>query len=449
MNKIGYLTFGRDELSYGLALCMSNLSRDSLFRITPKTILLVDWVLFSVFWWEHIYLLANFLRAAGISRMNHPRPKIIIGGFSTFNPVPLSRYADFVICGDGEEALPAVLRGEEHPGIYYSPGSCATWQNIRALKAFCHETNGIARIELARGCKYRCRFCAVAHLKPYRETEIGGIEDLLRKSRSKRVSLFAPEPTLHSADEQITKICHRLGKIRVDSDVRLDHLSKRSDSVPRVGIEGLSEKLRKSVNKPCSNCQIIEATRQAITEGRKGFFVYLILDLPGESENDWKEFRELLREIGKLPGAENFLLKPSPSVFMPTPHTPMEFDAIHWETDYTSKWSSFFGRGNDRQWDVMIAERSRIFKPAMRILCMLATRAGAEFWEIEEELTREKIISVSGGRVHCKSERRLLSTLKNYGGVERYCGAYTGTPPWKSLQVGKFDSEIFREGGEK
>ncbi len=348
--KIGYLTFGRDDFGYGLALCLDRIKGHEIYRVTPKTANFVDVLLFSCFWWEHIFLLADFLRRAGIKKGDSPR--VIVGGFNTFNPVPFSSYADSVVCGDGEEILPSVLEGED-PGF--------AWHNAPALRGFCHETNGIARIELARGCKFRCRFCAVAHLKPYREIPMADISQALESTKAKRVSLFAPEPTFYSQDAELTAICHGLGKIRVDSDVRLDRLSLRSDSVPRVGIEGLSERLRKSVNKPYSNEKIIEAVRQAIADGRKGLFMYFILDLPGEAEEDWEEARGLFRKLGELPGAGQFILKPSPSVFMPSPHTPMEFDGIHYERDYQKQWSAFFGRGDDRDWEIIMVERSRVF----------------------------------------------------------------------------------------
>ena len=430
--KIGYLTFGRDDLGYGLAVCLDSLKKHDLYRITPKTAKHVDVLLFSCFWWEHIYLLADFLRRAGVHKGG--RPRVIVGGFNTFNPVPFQSYADAVICGDGEEILSAVLDNAAEPGLQ--------WNNVNLLQAFCHETNGIARIEITRGCRYRCRFCAVSHLKPYRETPVEEIEKALRSTKLKRVSLFAPEPTMHSADKEIITICHRLGKVRVDSDVRLDRLSKRSDSVPRVGIEGLSERLRKSINKPYSNQQIIEAVSDAIKQGRKGLFMYIILDLPGETNQDWTEFGELLSEIGKLPGAGSFLLKPSPSVFMPSPHTPMEFEAINWDKPYREIWKSFFGRGEDRDWDVVMAERSRVLSPAMRVLSMLATRSGEEFHGIERELTRTRAIRIAGGRVKCNSEKKLIWILEKFGGVEKWTGHRDeSTALWKSLFLQKSKKE--------
>jgi hypothetical protein len=34
--KVGYLTFGRDDFSYGMALCLSRLKDVELFRVTPR-----------------------------------------------------------------------------------------------------------------------------------------------------------------------------------------------------------------------------------------------------------------------------------------------------------------------------------------------------------------------------------------------------------------------------
>lgn len=433
--KIGYLTFGRDDFGYGMALVMSKIQGHEVYRITPKTAKCVDVLLFSVFWWEHIYLLADFMRRAGLRKESEARPRIIIGGFCTFNPAPLLPYADAVIVGDGEGVIVPAIEGDySADNILTDEKKSVQWGSAADLIPFVHETNEIARIELARGCRFGCRFCAVKHLKPYRELTTDGVRWALRKTRKRRVSLFAPEPTMHSQDDMVTELCHTYGKIRVDSDVRLDRLSLRSDSVPRVGVEGLSYRLRKTVKKPYTDDFIVDAVAKCIKSGRKGLFMYFILDLPGETDQDWQEFGALLRRIGALPGADGFLLKPSPSVFMPTPHTPMAGDAINWNRNYSEKWQSFFGRGDARQWDVMMAERSRVFSPHMRLLSMMATRAGPEFPEVETALTRKKIIAVQSGRPAVKNKAGLERYLEGRNLIEAYCGKRT-SGPWSIVNA--------------
>lgn len=434
---VGYLTFGRDDLCYGLEVVKREIeaSGHKCYRVTPKTARYCDVLIFSVFWWEHIFVLADWLRKAGIDKKQSNRPRLIAGGFCTFNPVPMLQYVDAVVVGDGEDiTLPAVNGDYSGKSVLCEGKQVVEWNNSPTLRPICHETNNIARIELSRGCRCRCRFCAVAHLKPYREASIEDIEACLRSTKQKRVALFAPEPTMHSRDDDITMLCRRLGKARQDSDVRLDRLSHRSDSVPRVGIEGLSERLRKSVNKGYSNEKIIEEVREAIKAGRKGIFMYMILDLPGECEDDWLEFRELLTRIGEIPGADKFLLKPSPSVFMPTPHTPMSGDEIHWEREYGNKWESFFGRGDDRDWKVLMAERSRVFSPHMRLLSMMATRGGEEFRKVESTLSKQGYIAISAGRPVVRCKQMMEQFFDKNGLIELYCGKRENGP-WNIVKT--------------
>jgi radical SAM superfamily enzyme YgiQ (UPF0313 family) len=434
--KVGYLTFGRDEFGYGLALVLSKLKNCEIYRITPKTARHVDVLVFSIFWWEHFYCLAEWMRSAKMSKAQKNRPRILVGGFATFNPTPLLAYADAVIVGDGEDVIVQAVKGDySAENILTNDKSSYVWGNASSIEPFVRETNGIARIELARGCRFGCRFCAVKFLKPYRELSLEGVQEALSATKCKRVSLFAPEPTMHSQDEQVTALCRREGKVRVDSDVRLDRVLLRADSVPRVGIEGLSYRLRKSVNKPYKNEDIVRMVKECIASGRKGLFMYYILDLPGEDESDWEEFRGLLEAIGELPGADKFLLKPSPSVFLPTPYTPMAHDGIHWDRPYGDKWQDFFGRGKKRKWKVLMAERSRVFSPYMRVLSMMATRGGSEFFEVEQALRARKAIRC-GERPQVVDGPLLVRELEKRGLLELYCGELeaASTNPANSLK---------------
>lgn len=436
--KIGYLTFGRDDFSYGLSLCLSRVKDADIYRVTPKTAKYVNYLLFSCFWWEHIYNLAEFLRRAGIKKQDKNRPVIIVGGFNTFNPVPFGRYADYVICGDGERVLPLLIKGEVPKGIYTEGAKSAHWFNEPEIMPFSLPGEKITRIEISRGCKFKCKFCAVSHLKPYRELDLESIRYLLKNCSTKQVSLFSPEPTMHSQNDAIHRLCVNLRKTRIDSDSRLDRLDKKHQEggVPRVGIEGFSERLRKYVGKPYSNDYIVEQISKAVKSGLKGLFAYFIMDLPGETEEDRNEFRKLLEAIDKIPGIENFMFKPSPSVFMPSPHTPLEFEPINHGLDCAEIWKKFFSkatrnRDEEGSWNMILVERSRIFSPANRVLSMLSTRAGDEFFDIEQELTAKKILKYNGeGIPSCQDLPGLLVR------AEKYCGRIDpAVAPWKVLKI--------------
>lgn len=443
--KIGYLTFGRDDFSYGMALCLSRLKDCEVYRVTPKTARYVDVLLFSCFWWEHIYLLADFLRRAGVRKQDTDRPRVIVGGFNTFNPVPFLRYADAVVCGDGENLIKQVVSGDySNDSVYVDGKQSATWNNVKPLIGFCHDTNDVGRLEIARGCKAKCRFCAVSALKPYREVPLDEVESAIKTTKAKRLAMFSPEPTFHAANNELQELCRKYGKTRLDTDVRLDRVGYRhkDGGVLRSGIEGLSEKLRKSVGKPYKNDFIVSQVRTAIEDGRHGMFFYIILDLPGEQDGDFEEFLAMLHKIEEIPGCEELVLVPSPSVFMPSPHTAMEYEAIHYDRDYGSKWYNLF-RGHglkdgvNKPWKFQMAERARVFGPAARVLSMVSTRSGAEFFDIENELHGKKLVSISAdGRVSCKDLNGLVDCLRQYGGVDKYCGTYAAdTAPWKALTL--------------
>lgn len=437
--KIGYLSFGRDDFAYGLNYCLSGVVGEK-YRVSPKTAKLVDVLAFSCFWWEHLYVLADFLRKANIKK-GCARPMTAVGGFNTFNPVPFAEYVDYVFVGDGEHIFPAFVNGEDVSRYLYSNGKKEVlYREEPHLDGFAITLNNILRLEIARGCKYSCNFCAVSHLKKYREVPIQRIEELIKQSKTKRVAAFSPNPESHTQNKEIDNICRKYGKTRLDTDVRLNDLNRRTEhpGVPRFGLEGLSERLRKSVGKAYSNDYVYKEIEKFVTSGRRSIFIYLIMDLPGEVDADFEEFKELMHRIEGINGVGDLLIKPSPSVFMPNPHTPFENYGINWDRNYGDKWLRLFRDKTEtgkfsKNWVFKLAERQRIFSPAMRVLSMLSTRAGAEFKEIEEKLSAEKIIQIQGnGRLKCNSLDKLVGVLRKYGGVEKYCGDYTDKEkPWK------------------
>lgn len=446
--SVGYLTFGRDALGSGMARVVNDCVGRPVHRVTAKTAKLVDWLAYSLFWWEHLYVLADHLRQARIRKADKVRPRIVVGGFNAFNPRPLISYADFVCVGDGEGVVPALIAGDK-PGCVWDGSAVGVDYGVAPLTPFCHETNGIARIEIARGCRYRCAFCAVAHLKPYREITAEQVGTLLAQTKCRRVALFAPEPSLHSQAEAIDAQVRRYGKTRLDKDARLDRVAARAERNPDtyiIGLEGLSERLRRSVNKPYSDDMVVETVRRLMAAGCNGVRFYVILDLPGETDADWDAFFALMNRIDDLPGIENFMLKVLANTFVPAPGTPLECEPMHVDRDYRAKWTEFWGR--KPTWRAKLAVRgrsNRVFSQASRLLQAVATRAAEEFADIESALWRNRVIDYHrvtncGGvdgveRVKAIGFNALARALRPFGGVERYCGPVTADArPWSMVR---------------
>jgi radical SAM superfamily enzyme YgiQ (UPF0313 family) len=439
--KIGYLTFGDADFTYGFELTLSSIeSKYELFQITPKTVRLVDLLLVSVFWWEHLYSLAHWMRTAGVSKASQPRPRIIIGGMNTFNPVPLLPYGDAVFIGEGDHAGDEIW-SDSCPHLWDGSATSMPWRSVDDVPTYILEKppKRISRIEIARGCRRSCKFCLVSAIKPYREVSYERISESLRRARHTAVALFAPNPSAHSRYDDIHDLADRLGKRRCDTDVTFDKLGQRAGHyAQRFGLDGLSKRLRKSVRKKVSNEQLVEKARRMLRDydGIVTIWFYVIVDLPGETEEDWLEFEDLFDQMSKLSGADRLWLNPMSNAFMPMPHTDMEAEGIHVDASVADRWNQCFA-GRWRR--VNIVSKNLMFRPSFRALSMIATRAGGEFQEIEECLYRNRAIRYTGSwrMKPIASVGRLDRLLQPWGGLDGYCQPIgdVSQAPWKMVSI--------------
>lgn len=432
--KIGIVNLGRDEFDYGVALVCSKIKNADFFSATPKTAKFFDVLLIGLFWWEHLYLMADWLRKAGIDKKHDKRPRIIVGGFNSFNPAPILAYADCVVVGDGEGAIGAALSDVDHPSVYRQDGQSVQYATAEKIQPIAHVNGDIARIEIARGCKGRCKFCSVTWLKRYREADQEDVLGLIRQTKQKRISLFAPCPEFAKGNKAYDDAISRAGKMRLDADMRLDQ-ARKSDCqriAPRIGIEGLSERLRTSVGKPYSDDFIVEQMDRMFMQGTTSATWYLILDLPGETDDDWRAMDALLRRISMIKKDATLFL--FPNVFAPKPHTPLEMAGINWDRDYYTMWQERWKKPFGGQ--VRIMAKTRIHAPEHRILEMISLRAGSEFYDIERELSGSSAIKVGAGndnsarRVRVKNKIALHQILSKYGHPDCCCSE-NPPAPWK------------------
>jgi radical SAM superfamily enzyme YgiQ (UPF0313 family) len=440
--KIGYVTFGKDEYGYGLALCIHK-NNIVAHRASIKTAKEFDIILFSIFWWEHVYKFVDFCHKAGIGN-TRKKPEVIVGGFNSFNPWAFMPWAHKVIVGDGENVIQAAIDDKPHESIFTGKEKSVVYAQADVRENdFNYENphNEITRIEIARGCKYKCPFCQMTHLKKYREVSKEAVMRAIDNSQYKRAALFAPNGVGHSDYKQIMDYAESKKSINIASDVRYNELEKyRNPNTARMGIEGISARLRKLNKKPLSSAKfktLIERRMAQCQElGYKpSLHTYFILDLPTESQNDWNEFIDFIWSCNDIKGIEDFTWIFTANVFMPCPHTPYEDEVIHIDRDYAAKWDSALRDKSETEvFKYTVGGRKSIFSPYSRLVSMVATRCGPDDAELIFNIATNKKLkkfAVGGWK---KSLDILVKFIdNNYGGINRFVGK--PEKHWKIVKI--------------
>lgn len=477
--NIGYYSFGKAEHNYGLANCLYFAERYgfSAHETLPQDARRLDVLLLSCYWWEHFYDLIRFIADAGIDPKKG-KPFVLVGGFQVSqNPMPLDPFITAGFIGDGEEGLTAILQAFERDGIslesikdipgVYVPGcrDRVDYQSVEHMRIPTDyeesRVSKVTRVEITRGCKFKCGFCALAFLKPYRETPIEQINEALINAPTKNVALFGPERTNHSRYADLENLIAKRGKNNLASDIRLESIKKvKTVSNIRMGIEGVSFRLRRMVGKSFTDEQIVDAVAhmrsmkrarmlkknnipgqaEAFGEGHGACLMYLILDLPSETRADYEEWTELLEKLESIPDAENFTLFPSPNVFIPTPHTPMQWFGINPFGQHRLWWRyAMRGADGNRIWKYKIAMRDTAFSASKRIKSMLAVRGDERAAKVMWNLVTNRPLAIALRKMSREDEAREILKITAKAGIkeEELIGEYsTSKPlPWSFIRT--------------
>jgi len=446
--SIGYVAFGKDDFGYGLAYLL-DMHGIPARRATVQTAKFFDVLLVSCFWWQHVYDFVEFCVKAGVGN-KRTAPIVIVGGFNSFNPWVFLPWAHKVVVGDGEDVVLDAIFDRHNPSIFTGKETSVEYANADICSndfAYCTPTQGITRIEIARGCKYRCAFCQLSYLKPYREISFDAIASAIDKTRTKRVALFAPNGMTHSRYDDICNHAEKLNLSNIASDVRYNEIERfRSNNTARLGIEGLSYKLRKSIGKPLTQDALIEMIhkrmRACLENGfRPSIHTYYILDLPGEDQSDWEEFEDTLWRVNALPGSQGLTWIITGNVFMPGPHTRLENAEIHL-LDYGPKWKhALADNWREKKFKFTLTGRHSVWSPYSRVLSMIATRGGEEASEIIFNVVKNKDLRSNSIGKWQKTLATLSGFLeKNYQGLSPYVEKPT-VKPWSVVRLSSLSSE--------
>jgi radical SAM superfamily enzyme YgiQ (UPF0313 family) len=315
---------------------------------------------FSVAYELEIAGMIDCLAMAGIPPLAADRgdrdPLVIAGGPLTFsNPVPLAPYVDVIILGEGDElaAEVVVLAGEvgwrrdalvsalrDRPGIYLPsvhgddvPKVAQASDSMLPARSIvispASELSDMFLTEAARGCSRGCTYCVMRRstnggmrVVPAAEVLAGIPPD------ARRVGLVGAAVTDHPEIRDIVR-----GVVDGDREVGISSLraDKLDDELVgllarggyrtlTVAADGTSERMRRVVERSTKESHLLESAALALRHGMKTTKIYMMVGVPGETDEDIEELIRFTGELVKVHPKIAYGVAP----FVAKRHTPLD-----------------------------------------------------------------------------------------------------------------------------
>ena len=344
-----------------------------------------DVIAFSITFEPDLVHLVEMLRLAGLEPLaedRHPRdPLVIAGGPVTFlNPEPIAPFVDAFAVGEAEALLPALTdqlragsKAEQLAGLAGEPGfyvpatheiSYAEDGRIRdrrvrgggrvvrarmgkdarfpppATFLLTRETEMSEKflVEVSRGCPTLCRFCwAGYNYLPKRSFEVERLLDLARAARphTDRIGLVSTAVGAHREIVPLVSELRDMGYRVSVSSVRFEDvddafvrpLAESGERTVAVAPEVGTDRLRIAIHKRVTNDEILDKVGILLDAGVVNLKLYLMVGLPGETEEDVLGIPPLVRAIRDQVRARNPWGRTIASVnpFIPKPGTPFQW----------------------------------------------------------------------------------------------------------------------------
>ncbi|HXN56361.1 MAG TPA: radical SAM protein [Myxococcales bacterium] len=265
-------------------------------------------------------------------------PLVIAGGPLTFsNPVPLSPFVDLLVLGEGEDlvhtlvdalqaepsrervlarlhGLPGFFAPQLAPGAPLPSVAKADDSRLPARSQIVTphtELRSMFLIEPERGCSRGCTYCVM------RRTTNGGMrtvppEEVLRlvPSHARKVGLVGAAVTDHPRIVELVRTLLDGGREVGISSLRADRLCARPELVSLLArsgaktlttaADGASERLRVALDRKTNAAQLLQTAQLARAAGFARLKLYLMVGLPGETDDDLTELSQLALEISRI-----------------------------------------------------------------------------------------------------------------------------------------------------
>ncbi|NJK33701.1 MAG: radical SAM protein [Oscillatoriales cyanobacterium SM2_2_1] len=309
------------------------------------------------------------------------------GPVLTANPEPFAAWFDFILLGDGEDLIPAMVaalqevrtaprkqklrRLAQVPGVYVPSGYGVTYGDPEGAIAQIHPIDSdfppvvtkqtyrgntlsastvvtphaawenIYMVEVVRSCPELCRFCLASYLTlPFRAADVttGLIPAIARGlAVTPRLGLLGASITQHPEFESLIDFLAQpaydhvrlsLSSVRTNTLSRrlCNLLSQRDSRSVTIAVESGSDRLRQIINKKLTNDEIYQAAEHAQSGGLQALKLYGMVGVPQEEDADIEATIALLLHLKKT--APKLRLSFGCSTFVPKAHTPWQWYGV-------------------------------------------------------------------------------------------------------------------------
>lgn len=315
-------------------------SRVPLFTMESETpVSHCDVIAFSLAYELEITGVFECLELSGLQIRSENRsdndPLVIIGGPLTFsNPVPAGPFADIVIMGEGEELIVPILEcvssgvskqevlefASKLAGVWVPvihgerllPVAAADNKKLPAYGQIITPNTELANMHLVeseRGCHRKCTFCVM------RRSTNGGMrlaspESILSSipEHAQRVGLVGAAVSDHPKLIEVVESIVAMGKGVGLSSLRADRMTpelvellmRGGYRTLTVASDGASERIRQQLEKVIREEHLLHTAQLAARYNIRTYKMYMMVGVPGETDDDITELIEFSREIAKI-----------------------------------------------------------------------------------------------------------------------------------------------------
>jgi radical SAM superfamily enzyme YgiQ (UPF0313 family) len=268
-------------------------------------------------------------------------PLVICGGPLTFsNSAPLAPFTDLLVLGEAEDLIHTLIdaiaarlpRHEFLARLHGKPGFFAPAlgdlgpHSVLPPVAKADDSRLPARsqivtphtvlrsmflIEPERGCSRGCTYCVM------RRTTNGGMRTVapervleLIPEHARKVGLVGAAVTDHPRIVDLVRTLVQSGREVAISSLRAERLVAKPELVSLLAAsgaktlttaaDGASERLRIALDRKTNAQQILQAAQLAKTAGFSRFKLYLMVGVPGETDEDFDELASFAGELSKI-----------------------------------------------------------------------------------------------------------------------------------------------------